>query len=193
MMDIKRKDAQELIDKHVQTDWIKLHCRETEVIMRALAQKLGEDPDLWGLTGLLHDLDMDLIDINNPKDHGQKTCELLVKKFDEEVPSQMLHAIRAHCENLGFTNVKRESKLDYALAAAENLSGFLVACTLVMPDKRIKSVKVDSVIKKLKKKDFARKVNRDFIYDIEKAGVSLEELITIALKELIRISEEIGL
>jgi len=192
-MEIKRKDAQELIDKYIKTDWIKLHSKETEVIMRALAQKLGEDLDLWGLTGLLHDLDMDLIDINDPRDHGQKTCELLVEKFDEKVPSEMLHAIRAHCENLGFTNVKRESKLDYALAVAENLSGFLVACTLVMPDKEIKSVKVDSVVKKLKKKDFARKVNREFIYDIEKAGVSLEELIIIALKELTAISDEIGL
>ncbi len=192
-MDITREDAIKLLDKHIKTDWIKLHSRETEVIMRALAEKLGEDSELWGLTGLLHDLDMNLIDVNNPKDHGQKTCELLVEKFDENVPSEMLHAIRAHCENLGFTNVKRESKLDYALAAAENLSGFLVACALVIPDKKIKSVKVDSVIKKLKKKDFARKVNRDFIYDIEKAGVSLGELITIALKELTAISDEIGL
>jgi len=192
-MDITRKDAQELIDKYIKTDWIKLHSRESEVIMRALAERIGEDPDLWGLTGLLHDLDYDLIDIENPKDHGQKTCEMLIEKFDEKVPSEMLHAIRAHTENLGFTNVKRESKLDYALAAAENLSGFLVACALVMPDKRIKTVKVTSVIKKLKKKDFARKVNRDFIYDIEKAGISLEDLISSALKELTVISDEIGL
>jgi len=192
-MDIKREEAQKLIDKYIKKDWIKLHSRETEVIMRALAKKLGEDTDIWGLTGLLHDLDMDLIDINDPKDHGQKTCEILVKQFDNRIPSEMLHAIRAHCENLGFTDIKRESKLDYALAAAENLSGFLVACALVMPDKKIKSVKPDSVIKKLKKKDFARKVNREFIYDIEKAGISLEDLISIALKELTAIASEIDL
>jgi predicted hydrolase (HD superfamily) len=190
---ITRERAQELIDKYIKTDWLKMHMRETEVIMRALAKKLGEDEDLWGLTGLLHDLDMDLIDIKDPREHGKKTCEILGSDKDSEETKEMLHAIQAHCESLGFLGVKRESKLDYALAAAENLSGFLVACTLVMPDKKIASVKAESVIKKLKKKDFARKVNRDFIYDIEKVGINMEEFISLALNALSEISDEIGL
>lgn len=191
-MNITREKAQELLDKYIKTDWIKLHSRESEVIMRDLAKKLGEDEDLWGITGLLHDLDMDLIDIANPKDHGAKTIKILKEELGN-VPEEMIQAIQSHCENLGFLGVPRKSKLDYALAAAENLSGFLVACALVMPDKKITTVKPESVIKKLKKKDFAKKVSREFIYDIEKAGVSLEELITIALKSLSDISEEIGL
>ncbi|MDD3646950.1 MAG: HD domain-containing protein [Candidatus Dojkabacteria bacterium] len=193
MMPITRDQSAALLDKHVTTDWIKLHSRETEVIMQALAEKFGEDQDLWGLTGLLHDLDMDKVDVNEPKDHGKITSELLKEEFGDDLPGEMIHAIQAHCENLGYLEVKRESKLDFALAAAENISGFLVACALVMPDKKLASVKPDSVIKKLKKKDFARKVNRDFIYDIDKTGLSLEEFVELALKAVSGIGKEIGL
>jgi predicted hydrolase (HD superfamily) len=91
-------------------------------------------------------------------------------------------------------DTKRETDLDYALSAGENLSGFLVACALVMPDKKIQSVKVSTVIKKLKKdKSFARAVRRDLIFDIEKVGISLEELVEISLDALCEINDEIGL
>ncbi|HNR29077.1 MAG TPA: phosphohydrolase, partial [Candidatus Dojkabacteria bacterium] len=83
--------------------------------------------------------------------------------------------------------------LDYALSSAETISGFLVACALVQPDKRIKSVNVDSVMKKFKKKDFAKGVNRQLIYDIEKVGMSLDEFVQISLDALCTISEDIGL
>ena len=192
-MTITREQAAALLDKHLTTSWIKLHSRESEVIMRAVAEKISEDQDLWGLTGLLHDLDMDKIDIKNPKDHSIKTCEILLQEFNKNVPDEMIHAIKAHVESLGFVGIKRESKLDFALGACENLSGFLVACALVMPDKKLASVKTESVIKKLKKKDFARNVNRQFIYDIEKAGLGLEEFITLALEAINKIASEIGL
>lgn len=192
-MKISREQAQELLDKHIQTDWIKLHTRETEVIMRALARKLHKDEDLWGLTGLLHDLDYDKIDKENPKEHGKLTCEILKKNYGEDVPEEMLHAIKSHVEELGYIGVDRETDLDYALSAAENLSGFLVAVALVMPDKKISSVKVSSVLKKFKQKSFAAKVNREFIYDIEKTGISVEDLVKLSLEELEKISDEIGL
>ena len=192
-MNITRDQAQALLDKHITTDWIKLHSRETEVIMRKLAQKLGKDEDLWGISGLLHDLDYDEIDISNPKDHGKRTIEILKDKFGEDVPEEMIQAIQAHVEELGYLGVNRESDFDYALSAAENISGFLVACALVQPDKKIASVKPSSVVKKLKQKSFAAKVNRKFIYDIEKAGISLDEFIELALEALREIAEEIGL
>ncbi len=192
-MNISREQARLLLEKFVKTEWIKLHSRETEEIMRTLAKKLKKDEELWGITGLLHDLDMDLIDKENPKNHGSKTIEILKAEFGESIPKDMLEAIKAHCENLGFTNTKRKSDLDYALAAAENLSGFLVACALVQPDKKISSVKTESVIRKLKDKSFAAKVNRDFIYDISKIGTSLHEFITTGLQAFNKISKEIGL
>ncbi|KUK76919.1 MAG: metal dependent phosphohydrolase [candidate division WS6 bacterium 34_10] len=189
---IERSKAQELIDKYVTTDWLKLHMRESEVIMRALAKHLGKDPDLWGITGLLHDIDYDFVD-KDPKTHGVE-FEKILEKEKVELPEEVVHAIKAHNEESELIDAKRESDLDYALAASENLSGFLVACALVMPDKKIKSVKVESVIQKLKKdKSFARAVRRDLIFDIEKVGITLEEFIEIALDAVCKIDKEIGL
>ena len=189
---IERKKAQELIDKYVTTDWLKLHMRESEIIMRAVAKRLGEDEDVWGITGLLHDLDFDFVD-KDPNRHGVE-FENILKKEGVELPKEVLHAIRSHNEDSNLISDVRESKLDFALSASENLSGFLVACALVMPDKKLSTVKVSSVIKKLtKKKDFARAVRRDLIFDIEKVGIPLEEFVQIALDAVVEISEEVGL
>jgi predicted hydrolase (HD superfamily) len=192
---VTRERVQELLDKYVSTEWLKLHMRESEVIMRNLAKHFGEDENLWGLSGLLHDIDYDYVN-KDPERHVvefDKILEMENLKIGEDIPQEMYHAIKAHYEENSAIEEKRENNLDYALSAAENISGFLVACALVQPDKKIKSVGVDSVLKKLKKKDFAKAVNRELIYDIEKTGMSLEELVSIALESLDEISEEIGL
>ena len=186
-----RKKAQELIDKYVTTDWLKLHIRESEVIMRAVARRLGKDEDLWGITGLLHDIDYDFVN-KDPDRHGVEFEEIF-KREGVKLPDEAIHAIKAHNDESKLIDIKRETDLDYALSACENLSGFLVACALVMPDKKIASVKVDTVIKKLKDKSFARAVRRDLIFDIERVGISLEELVKIGLGSLYEIREEIGL
>jgi predicted hydrolase (HD superfamily) len=189
---IEREKAQKLIDKYVTTDWLKLHMRESEIIMRALAKKLGKDEDVWGITGLLHDIDYDFVG-KDPDRHGVEFMNIF-KKENIAVPDEVIHAIKAHNEDSKLIDTKRKTDLDYALSAAENLSGFLVACALVMPDKKIQSVKVSTVIKKLKKdKSFARAVRRDLIFDIEKVGISLEELVEISLDALCEINDEIGL
>ena len=188
----ERSRAQELIDKYVTTEWLKLHMRESEVIMRALARRLGEDEDVWGISGLLHDLDFDFVN-KDPNTHGVE-FENILKNEGIELPEEVLHAIRSHNEDSTMINDKRESNLDYALSASENLSGFLVACALVQPDKKLASVGVDSVIKKLtKKKDFAKAVRRDLIMDIEKVGISLEEFIQLSLDAVNEISDEVGI
>ena len=194
-MMISRDRAVELLEKYITTEWLKLHMRESEIIMRGLAKELNENEEEWGLSGLLHDLDFDYVD-KDPKRHViefDKILEMESLKVGEDITDNMYHAIKSHYEDHPDIKEKRESKMDYALAASENLSGFLVACALVQPDKKIKSVGVDSVIKKLKKKDFAKAVNREYIYDIEKVGVSLERFIEIALVEMNSIAKEIGL
>lgn len=194
-MMITREKAQELLDKYVTTPWLKLHMRETEVILRGVARELGENEDEWGIAGLLHDLDFDYVN-KDPKRHViefDKILEIEGIKIGEDITEEMYHAIKSHYEDHPDITQKRESNFDYALAAAENLSGFLVACALVMPDKKISSVQVDSVIKKLKTKDFAKAINREYIYDIQKTGISLERFIGIALKEMDSIAHEIGL
>jgi len=194
-MMISREQAVKLLDKYVITEWLKLHMRESEVIMRGLAKELKENEEEWGLSGLLHDLDFDYVN-KDPKRHVVEFDNILEMenlKVGEDIPENMYHAIKSHYEDHPDIKEKRESKMDYALAASENLSGFLVACALVQPDKKIKSVGVDSVIKKLKKKDFAKAVNRQYIYDIEKVGIPLERFLEIALMEMDSISDEIGL
>ncbi len=194
-MMISRDRAIQLLEKYITTEWLKLHMRESEIIMRGLAKELNENEEEWGLSGLLHDLDFDYVD-KDPKRHViefDKILEMESLKVGEDITDNMYHAIKSHYEDHPDIKEKRESKMDYSLAASENLSGFLVACALVQPDKKIKSVGVDSVIKKLKKKDFAKAVNREYIYDIEKVGVSLERFIEIALVEMNSIAKEIGL
>ncbi len=192
---ITREKAQQLLDKYISTEWLKLHMRETEVIMKALAKHFGEDEELWGTSGLLHDLDYDYVE-KDPQRHVvefDKILEMENLKIGEDIPEDMYHAIKAHYEEHPQISQKRESKLDYSLSAAENISGFLVACALVQPDKKISSVGVESVMKKFKKKDFAKAVNRSLIYDIEKTGLSLEDFIKISLDSVNEISNEIGL
>ncbi len=192
---ISREKAIQLLDKYVQTPWLKLHMRESEIIMIGLAKELDENIEEWGLSGLLHDLDFDYVN-KDPKRHVVEFDNILkIEKLEvgKDIPSNIYHAIKAHYEQHPDIQEKRESRMDYALSASENLSGFLVACALVQPDKKIASVKVESVIKKLKQKEFARNVNRELIYDIEKVGVSLERFIEIALKEMISVADEIGL
>lgn len=192
---INRDRVVELMDKYISTPWLKMHMRESEQIMRALAKHFKEDEELWGLTGLLHDIDYDYVD-KDPERHVvefDKILEMEGLVRGEDIPEDMYHAIKAHYEDNPKVEQKRESRLDYALSASENLSGFLVACALVQPNKKISEVTTESVLKKLKKKDFAKAVRRDLIYDIEKVGISLEEFIDIAIDSLNEISDEIGL
>mgnify|MGYP001409825567 FL=1 len=192
---VDRTKVNELLEKYIKTPWLKLHMRESEVIMRALARRFGEDEEVWGISGLIHDLDYDYVG-KDPKRHVvefDKILEMESLVVGEDIPEEMYYAIKAHYEEHPDIQQKRESKLDYALSASETISGFLVACALVQPDKKISSVDVESVKKKFKKKDFAKAVRRELIYDIEKIGMSLDEFIEISLKSLREIDTEIGL
>lgn len=192
---ITRERCNELLEKYVTTPWLKMHMRESDLIMQAVAKRLGEDLEKWGLAGLLHDLDFDYVN-KDPQWHVIKFDEILEKEglnVSLDIDEDVYHAIRAHYEEHPDILEKRENNLDYALSASENLSGFLVACALVQPDKKIASVGAESVTKKLKKKDFAKAVRRDLIQDIEKVGISLEEFIQIALDTMKVNASELGL
>jgi len=192
---ITREKALSLLDKYITTPWLRLHMLESEAIIRKVAKELGEDEELWGISALIHDLDFDMVE-KDPKRHVIEFDSILQSEgleIGSDIPDDMYHAIRAHYEDHPDINEKRESKLDYALSASENISGFLVASTLVLPDKSIKSLTKESVLKKFKKKDFAKAVNREYIYDIEKAGVPLERFVELAISSLQEISQDIGL
>ncbi|MBW1974999.1 MAG: HDIG domain-containing protein [Deltaproteobacteria bacterium] len=182
-----REEAIRLLDEHVKTENLKKHCIATEAIMRDLAEKFGEDPDVWGIAGLLHDLDYEYTK-DNPSEHGRKTYEILK---DTDIPEEAINAILRHnAENL---DLERETSFDFALTAAETITGLIVAAALVHPDKQIASLKVKSIKKKMKSKDFARNVNRERILLCERLGMDLGAFIELSLEAMKKVAPELGL
>ena len=182
---ITRREALRLLREHVSDDKLVKHMLAVEAIMRALARELGEDEELWGLTGLLHDLDYEETKDDFAR-HGLRSAELLEGKL----PPEALHAIMAHND---LTGVKPESKLDLALRASDALSGLVVATALVMPSKKLAEVKLSSLRRKFKAKDFARGARRDRIMLCEQLGISLERFLELGLEAMKAIASELGL
>ena len=187
--DISIIEARALLRKHVKQEYVLAHSRETEAVMRALAAYFKEDGELWGICGLLHDLDLDAID-NKLENHGKKTIEIL-KEEGFELPI-IFRAILSHAENLGFVSEKRVNNLEFALAAAENITGIIIAYTLILPEKKLEKVQPKSVLKRLKEKSFAAKVNREMINDIEKTGLTKDKFVEIAVGAIKEIAPELG-
>ncbi len=176
-----------LLNEYIKTHNIAVHCREVSAIMAHLARRLGKDEDKWGLAGLLHDLDYD-VEKDNMENHARTAAAVLEEKgFDEE----FLHAVLAH--NDDNTGVRRETDMDYALSASDNMAGLVHATALVYPDKKIASVKPKSVVKRFKSPSFAAGARRDRILGCENIGLSLEEFAEISVEALKSIADEIGL
>jgi putative nucleotidyltransferase with HDIG domain len=183
---LTREEAVSLVKKNVSRRNIVFHMIAVEAIMRSLAKHFGEDEELWGLTGLLHDIDYEKIGDAWEK-HGVLAGEILKGLVSEEV----LRAIKAH--NFERTGVTPESRMEKALICCDAISGLLVACALVMPSKKLAEVKVKTVKKKFKDKDFARGADRERIVFCEKIGVPKENFFEIALDGLKKYAADIGL
>jgi len=174
-MQITRDLAFHVLKTHIKNEKTIIHCLATEAVMRALARKLGEDEDKWGITGLLHDIDMEVTNAD-PKVHALKAEKLL---SDFELEEDMLDAIRMHNDEA--TGLPRSTRFQHALAAGETITGLIYATTLVYPDKKIASVKYKSIRKRMKEKAFAANVNRGHILECEQIGISLDEFIQISV------------
>jgi putative nucleotidyltransferase with HDIG domain len=184
---ITRDEAVKCLKTHLKNEKLISHCLATEAIMRALAQKLGEDQEIWGLAGLLHDLDYELTG-EDPSRHGEETARLLEAKG---VLPVIANVIKKHnAEGLG---LERSMAFEHALTCAETITGMIVATALVYPDKKISSVKTKSVTKRMKTPHFARAVSRDRILECEKIGIPLNEFVMLSLGAMSEIAEEIGL
>ena len=182
---ITRQQALDMVRSHVSDEKLVKHMLAVEAIMRALARRLGEDEDLWGLTGLLHDLDYEETKDDFSK-HGLRSAEML----EGLLPEEALHAIRSHND---LTGVEPETKLDLALRASDALSGLIVASALVMPNKKLEEVRVKTLKKKFKAKDFARGDDRDRIRLCEQLGLTLEEFFELGLEAMKAIADQLGL
>lgn len=184
---ISRKDAFILLTKHLKNEKLVSHCLAAEAIMRELAPRFGENPETWAIAGLLHDLDYEITD-GDPSRHGREGAELLLNHGLSPV---IADAIEKHnAEGLG---LERTTVFDHALACAETITGLIAATALVYPDKKIASVKPQSVIKRMKTPHFARAVNRDIIMECETIGIPLSDFVAISLKAMGGIAESIGL
>ena len=155
--------------------------------MLALARRLGEDEERWGMTGLLHDIDVEVTGAD-PKIHALKAEELL-KEFS--LDEEMIEAIRMHNDKA--TGIPRTTRFQHALAAGETITGLIYATALVYPDKKLASVKYKSVRKRMKEKAFAARVNREHILECEKIGIPLDEFIQLSVDAMREIADDIGL
>ena len=181
-----REDALKLVKNNVYRPNLFKHILAVEAILRSVAEKINEDIEEWGLLGLLHDLDFEET-YDKPKLHAIKSADLLKGKVDD----QLLTAIKAH--NYENTGVKPNSKLDNALIAADAVSGLIVACALVMPNKKLAEVQPTHIMKKFKEKDFARNCNRTHMLFCKKLGLTWSRFSTLALRSLQNISEDLNL
>jgi predicted hydrolase (HD superfamily) len=179
---IQRAEAKSILESMTQSASLLRHMRTVELVMEAYAEKLGEDKEQWAVTGLLHDADYEVF----PEKHPQ----LIVEKMRSLGEEKIAHAISAHYTKW---NVPYNSLLDKALLACDELTGFIVACCQVRPD-GIVSLEPKSVVKKLKDKGFAAKVDREEVYKgIELMGVELNEHIAFIINVLKKNREELGI
>jgi len=181
-----RPNRDEILDSihgNVQDKNMIKHMLATEAIMRALAKKLGEDEEEWGITGLIHDIDMELVE-GDMSSHSKLGADIAQELGASEA---MAHAILCHNEAHG---VPRETKLDKALFCADPLSGLITAAALVRPDK-LSGLTTKSIIKRFREKSFAAGVNREQVAQCQEIGLELEEFISLGIDAMKGIASEL--
>ncbi len=188
---MKRDVALALMHEHTQSPSLRQHMLAVEAAMRAYAVQSGEDPDRWGIVGLLHDFDYERYpnhEHSPTEGHPSWGVRLLRERG---LPEDMRHAILGHGS---YTGVPRDSLMARTLFAVDELCGFLVACALVRPSRSFADLEVSSVKKKLKDKAFARGVNREEVHQgAEELGVPLDEHIALVIQALRSVEGALGL
>ena len=183
---MKREEALNSIKANVGNKNLVKHMLATEAIMRALARHLGEGEEEWGLTGLLHDIDMELTG-GDMGEHSKLGADIV---REMGVSEAVAHAILSHNEAHG---VPLETKLDKALFCVDPLTGLITAAALVRPDKRLAGLEAKSVMKKFKQKGFAAAVDRQQISQCSEIGLELDEFIELGLAAVKEIAADLGL
>lgn len=192
-LELNYNQAVDLLDKYIKDPIVKLHCIESEYIMRSLAKHFGENEEAWGIIGLLHDIDWDLTK-NNPSQHCLQAQDILK---EAGVNDFIIETVVSHCYgfqlNEQLKDLKRETRIQFCLAAAETLTGVIIASALIMPDKKLSSLSIESLKKKFKNLKFASNCNREIVMECEKAGVSIDEFLELGLRALQSIADRLGL
>ena len=179
-----RTQALNLLQQEVKNENLIKHSLAVAACMRTFALKFGEDQGQWGLAGILHDLDYEYTADDSSR-HALKTAEMLEPY---ELPEGIVHAIKAHNSKADF-----KSKMDIALYAVDPTTGFIIACALMHPTKKLSSVDLKRMKKRFKEKNFARGANREQIRECQKLGIELDDFLQTCLTAMQEISEDLGL
>jgi putative nucleotidyltransferase with HDIG domain len=181
-----RDEAFELLKKYNESESLINHALAVEAVMRRAARLRGEDEELWGIVGLIHDLDYE----KYPNQHCRKTEEILENEgWDQKI----IRAVVSHGWQV-VTDVEPQSDMEKTLYAVDELTGLVTACALVRPSKSVNDLKVKSVKKEWKVKSFAAGADREIILrGAEMLGVELGELIELVIESMREKSEELGL
>lgn len=190
-MTISRDHALALVHEYTQSEPLRRHMYAVEISMRALAERYGANADDWGLVGLLHDFDYERFpnaQHSATDEHPAEGVRILAARG---LPEPMQQAILGHAT---YTGVPRDTLLARALFAADELSGFLLACAMVRPNRSLADLEAPSVKKKLKDKAFARGVSREDVHlGAEELGIPLDELIGVLIAALRPHERQLGL
>ena len=181
-----RKYYLQLLNLHIKNQKMIAHCLASEAVLRTLARRFGEDEEIWGIAGLLHDIDVEITNGDSLR-HGPEGARMLEK---EGLPVELVDSVLMHNEKA--TGKKRTTNFQHALAAGETITGLIFAVALVYPDKKISSVKTKSVVKRMKEKLFAASVNRETIMECEMIGIPIDEFAELAISALKPIEGELG-
>lgn len=179
-----REKALELVKEHIKTDNLVNHCLSVEACMKGFAGHFGEDIEKWALAGLLHDLDYQYT-LEDPDKHTLQTEELLEPY---NLSPDIIHAIKAHNDKAPL-----ESKMDVALYCSDPTSGFIIACALMHPSKKLENINLKRMKKRFKVKTFAQGASREQMQECTKMGLELDEFLAICLEAMQKIAPELGL
>src|SRR3989344_1979375 len=184
-MILDKSQAIKLLNDHIQNENLRRHCLSVGAVMKSLAEKLSGDPETWEILGIIHDSDWE-----ETKDTPDQHTKVTLSRIDDE---RFTHALQSH--NTHHTHLAQlEGNMEWALECCDELTGFIVACTLVLPSRKIADLSVESVVKKFPKKEFAKAVNRSQIAQCEeKLGIKLADFVGMALTAMQAIADQIGL
>jgi putative nucleotidyltransferase with HDIG domain len=183
---LNRESAWRLLCEYTQSENLRKHARAVEACMRAYARKLGDDEERWGIVGLIHDFDYE--QYPSAEEHPWKGNDILKERG---WPEDVRRAIMSHAD---YTNTPRQTHMEKALFACDELAGFITATALVKPNKSLAEVDAKSVRKKMKDKAFARSVSReDIVNGAAELGVDLDEHIAFCIEAMQTIADDLGL
>jgi putative nucleotidyltransferase with HDIG domain len=181
---MNREEALTLVKEHLKNKNLVKHSLAVEACMRAVARRLNQDEEKWGLAGILHDLDYEITE-KSPELHTTETVKILE---EHGIDADIIHAVQAHAAQVTCGN-----EMDWSIYSIDPLTGLIIAATLMHPSKKLKEVDLDFVKRRYKEKSFARGARREEIEQCQNIPLELDEFISICLEAMQGIDQDLGL